>query len=133
MEINYKNFKTDCIEIIQPTLEKYGYQLDVQKSDDYTNYYVNHNGYIEVSMVQNFPFIGVTLSYYPLDLKFIKPSLIDEILGVSMVEKTKFYSDFKKLKDLNNYEVQMQFSIELMREFYAPILKGELNLNEIDY
>lgn len=131
MEIDYKTFKEDCKRIIQPVTEQYGYTLDIQKSEDYTNYYIGQNGYIEVSMLENLPHIGVSLWYYPLNLKFIKPSLVDEKLSVSQNAKSEFYKLFKSNYDLNNYTNQMKYVIQVMEIFYKPIVTGEIRLDEL--
>jgi hypothetical protein len=131
MEIDYRTFKDDCLRIIQPIIEKYSYSLDNQKSGDYTNYYIGGNGYIVVSMLENFPHIGVSLWYYPLNLKFIKPSLLDEKLGISQNDKFEFYKLFESNNDLSDYSNQMKYVIENMEKFYKPIVTGEVKLEEI--
>ncbi|MCB6089434.1 hypothetical protein [Flavobacterium psychrophilum] len=131
MNLDYKKFKEDCKYIIDPFLEKYGYFYDEKRSEDYINFYSNYKNFIEISMLDNFPHIGVSWSFFSNDLKYIKPNLIENKLNIDMEEDMNFYKEFKLKNDINSYSSQMWYIIAVLEKFYKPILIGEINLDEI--
>ncbi len=131
IELDYKTFKKDCKQIIEPVVEKYSYVHDDKKSEDYINYYFNGNGCIEVSMLENFPHIGVSINYLTLSGESIKPSVLNKYLQINQVEKSNFYKEFKSKFDLNDYANEMHYAVAIMEKFYKPILNGEIKLEDI--
>ena len=131
MELDYKTFKADCFVIIEPILQTYGYLFDNSKSEDYINYYSNDTTLIEVSMLENFPHIGISIDYLTIDEKRIRRSILNNFLRITLKEESNFYKKFNEQNNLNDYPTQMRFAVAVMEKFYKPILTGEIRLEDI--
>lgn len=131
MEINYINFKSDCEEIIYPYLRRYGYTLDDSISEDYVNFYRNSYCLVEISMLENFPYIGVSADFLTLNSKRIKRSVLDKYLKINYKDDNKFYKEFVVENNLNDYRTQMKYAVAMMEKFYQPVLTGEIKIDDI--
>ncbi len=131
MEINYRSFKEDCRDIIEPYLSQYGYIYDINKSEDYINFYRNDYNYIQVSMLEDFPYIGVSWAFLDKQQKLIAPSLLDRILKINRKDIQTFYEEFKSKYDINDYSVQMLYVVSVLDKFYETIVKGDISIEEI--
>jgi len=129
--LDYKNFKQDCKIIIEPFIEKYGFHMNFDKSEDYINYYSNNEVLIEVSMLENFPYIGVSLDFLTFNGKKIRRSILNQFLQISLKEESNSFNDFFLDKNVNDYSNQMRYSVFTMEKFYKPILTGEVRLEDV--
>lgn len=122
MELSYCEFKKDCYQIVGEFLKPYGYVYNEKMSDDFINMYTNENGVIFISMLDNFPHIGVSFGFKTNDGEDIPFRLIDSIIKVDSKEKMEFYNAFSKEYNLNEYPIQMLYSVRTLEKFYKPIL-----------
>ncbi len=131
--IDYKNFPTDCSNIIEPYLKLYGFKLHKHNKEDFINYYTNDNYYVMISMLENFPQIGVSWAFLDMNLKLISPSLINSLLNINSKEEVMFYKEYQSSNNLNDYASEMQYTIAVMEKFYKPILTEDIKLDDVQW
>jgi len=129
--IDYKNFKTDCNNIISTYLSSFGFRLDSINEEDFIIFYTNNKIKLMISMLDNFPHVGVSWEFIGMNLKRIKSSFIDDKLKIDQKEEMRFYKMFKEQNDLNDYPTQMRYATATMEKFYKPILTGEVRLEDV--
>ncbi|MBL1280686.1 MAG: hypothetical protein COA33_010450 [Fluviicola sp.] len=129
--IDYKDFFSDCSYIIESYLKGYGFKLYKQDEDEFISYYSNNSYCIMISMLENFPHIGVSWGGLDLNFNLISPSLIANSLKIDPKKEMLFYEEFQSSNNLINYASEMHYIVAVMEKFYKPILTGEINLYDI--
>ncbi len=129
--IDYKDFFSDCKDIIEPYLKTYGLKLHKQDKDEFISYYTNNSYYIMISMLENFPYIGVSWAFLDLNLNLISSNLIANTLNIDPKMELSFYKKFQSSDGLNDYASEMRYTIAVMEKFYKPILTGKVNIGDI--
>lgn len=130
VDIDYNDFKKDCAEIIQPFLQQYKFEYTPGRSEDYINIYQSPFWVIEISLLENYPYVGISYGIYNLDGVRVKTKLLDMKFNESKNETIEFYKLFNANNNLSLFSIQMKFSIESLKKFYLPILNGEFKFSD---
>ena len=82
-------------------------------------------------MLENFPYVGVSIDYLTITSQKIKRSILINTLNFNQKEETELYKKFKAQYNLNDYSNQMRLAVAVMEKFYRPILTGEIKIEDL--
>ncbi|MFL0133204.1 hypothetical protein [Tenacibaculum maritimum] len=82
-DVDYDTFFEDCDEVFKEFLAKYGFIDAGGDEEEYEKFYKSDYWLIEINMLCNFPWIGVSSNFLSLSKEYTKPSLIDNCINVS--------------------------------------------------
>lgn len=128
LDIGYCSFYEDCNEIFTPFLAKFGF-FEIEQMgqyDDYTRHYRSEYWVLEISMLSNFPRVGVGFVFCSLELEETRPSKIEEMLAVDQAKMRELYKKYSAEHELNDFRTQMFFVTEIMSMFYQEVLTGTI-------
>ncbi|RKF03587.1 hypothetical protein C8N26_1977 [Tenacibaculum lutimaris] len=128
-DLDYNTFFEDCDEVFKDFLAKYGFKDIGGDEEEYEKFYKSEHWILEINMLSNFPWIGVSSNFLSLSRIYTKPSLIDkfiENMSISKFSPNSFESRINK----NDYKGEMLYIRENLETFYKPILTGEFTYED---
>jgi hypothetical protein len=136
IEIDYNDFESDCLEIFGKYLIRFNFKEIDNKKLKFEKTYENEFWKIEISMITNFPHIGVSFEFKSKEDHYLKNSILNELLNVDREKIREIYerllnADYNNKSINEQYKIQMIYCVELLELFYTPLLNG--NLTYTDY
>lgn len=128
--INYTDFKTDCDTIFGELLKKYSFTETYFSEEDFEVIYENKFWKVQISMLSNFPYIGVSFDFYNLEGNNIKRSILDKALKVDSRKESEMFKAYAEAKDMNLYINQMLYGAISLDSIYKPLLSGEFRYSD---
>jgi hypothetical protein len=139
LEIDYRDFEIDCREIFGKYLLEYNFkEIHNEESEFesiYQKTYENEFWKIEISMISNFPHIGVSFEFLSRENDYLKNSLLDELLGIDRKKITKIHDRLFKEEYYNKssneqYKIEMIFCLEILELSYTQLMIGNFTYND---
>lgn len=140
LEIDYRDFESDCREIFGKYLLEYNFKEIYDEEGDFENtyqkIYENEFWKIEISMISNFPHIGVSFEFLSKENDHMKNSLLDELLEIGRKNNKKIYDrlfnkEYYNKSSNDRYKTQMIFCLEILELSYTQLMIG--NFTYTDY
>lgn len=128
-DIGYDTFFKDCDEVFKDFLARYGFIDAGGDEEEYEKFYKGEHWILEINMLCNFPWIGVSLIFKSLNEEYPKPSLIDKFIENMSISKSPSNS-FESRINKNDYKGEMLYARENLETFYKPILTGEFTYED---
>ena len=128
-DIGYDTFFKDCDEVFKDFLAGYGFEDIGGDEEDYEKFYKSKFWILEINMLCNFPWIGVSCNFLGLSKEYTKPNLIDNYIKKA-VSVESFTNPFESRINKNDYKGEMLYERENLEKFYKPILTGEFTYED---
>ncbi|CAA0255500.1 conserved hypothetical protein [Tenacibaculum maritimum] len=128
-DVDYDTFFKDCDEVFKEFLAKYGFIDAGGDEEEYEKFYKSDYWLIEINMLCNFPWIGVSSNFLSLSKEYTKPSLIDNCIKKTSSIKS-FKNPFESRINKNDYKDEMLYVRENLETFYKPLLTGEFTYED---
>ncbi len=135
IDIGYTDFKTDCREIVGAFLDHHGFNEIPEKEEDYSIYFKNLWWTVEVSMLSNFPHVGVAVAFKSPDDTTVNYELLHKVLGIRNEDLEPIHEkylggnkSFASIRD--EYRAEMYVSRDILSVFYKPLLIGEFTYKD---
>lgn len=135
IEIDYDTFKEDCRFYFGNFLKEYGFEESHNNEERYTSVLENKFWQLQLSMLKNFPHIGVSAEFKSPDGEFLKHRLITEILAIDIKQsqdlyKNYFTNEFYEKPVKERYKTEMKYCVDNLAKFYKPFLNGEFTYED---
>lgn len=135
VEINYNDFESDCREIFGKYLLGFNFKEIHSEESEFECIYENEFWKIEISMIANFPHIGVSFEFKSKENDYLKNSLLDELLKVDRKKTREIYDslineDYHNKSSNEQYKIQMIYGVELLKLSYTPLLNGDFTYKD---
>jgi hypothetical protein len=129
IEIDYNDFESDCLEVFGKYLITFDFKEVHNKELKFEKIFENKFWKIEISMIANFPHIGVSFEFKSKEDHYLKNSLLNELLDIDRKKIREIYekllnTDYSNKSINEQYKIQMIYSVELLELFYTPLLNG---------
>ncbi|MBS7253175.1 hypothetical protein [Flavobacterium branchiicola] len=135
IEIDYNNFESDCHEVFGKYLLKFNFkeihfeELELEKT------YENEFWKIKISMISDFPHIGVSFEFMSKDDHHMTNSLLEKLIKVDRKKTREIYDklfnkDYYKKSGNEQYKIEMSFCVELLELSYIPLMNGSFTYND---
>ncbi len=129
MNIGYYSFEEDCSLILGNFLSKYEF-MEIKGEEEYTKYYKNYSWIVKISMISNFPYIGVSIDFSNTNGESTKISILNKALKIDEEKELSHYNEFKSNHEMTNYRNEMIYVKEVLEKFYYPILDGSFSYDD---
>ncbi|MXO05710.1 hypothetical protein [Flavobacterium sp. HBTb2-11-1] len=135
IDIDYNDFENDCHEIFGKYLIRFNFKEIHNEEMKFEKIYENEFWKIEISMISNFPQIGISFEFKSKEGNYLKNNLLNELLEIDRKKIREVYDRLLN-EDYNNkaineqYKIQMIYSVEILELFYKPLLNGNITFND---
>ncbi|WP_394776516.1 hypothetical protein [Flavobacterium sp.] len=135
LEINYKNFEIDCREIFGKYLLEYNFKEIHDEVLEFEKIYENEFWKIEISMISNFPHIGISFEFISKENGYIKNSVLEELLGIDRKKNIEihdrlFNKEYYNKSSNEQYKIEMIFCVEILELSYTQLLIGNFTYSD---
>lgn len=130
IEIDYLNFESDCKETFGKYLIAFNFKEIENSANQFEKKYENEFWKIEISMLSNFPHIGVSFEFKSKNNDRLHNNILDQILKIDDKKNRELYKKYFTREHYNKsikeqYKIEMKYCVEKLNIYYKPLLTGE--------